>query len=370
MLASRTRNDAYYAALRHSVPAGGVVLDVGTGAGVLAILACHAGAARVYAVEPAPIIHLAQTIAAASRVADRITFIERSSFDVRLPEPVDVIVADIRGTLPLIDDAVAALIDVRDRFLRPGGVMIPRADRLRGAIVCAPVTYADTVGAWVGSRYGIDCSPGRLAACSQVTTLGDHADEVISTHGAWFTLDYQHQATPSADGRLDLTVTRDACGHGCALWFDADLGNGTGYTTAPGTGDQLYGRAFLPWPEPVELRAGWHVSVDLRASFVDGGYVWNWRTAFGPEANGLVFRQSSFAAVPLSRERLRRRLPTHRPTLGVEAKVDALALDLLSSGLTLGEAAARINEHFPERVAGEERLLARLADLAERYEGR
>ena len=38
-LASRSRNDAYYAALQHSVPAGGIVLDVGTGAGVLARLA-------------------------------------------------------------------------------------------------------------------------------------------------------------------------------------------------------------------------------------------------------------------------------------------------------------------------------------------
>ena len=76
MLADTVRVQAYADALRETVREGSVVLDIGTGPGIFALLACREGAARVYAVEPDPIIGLARALARANGCDDRITLIE------------------------------------------------------------------------------------------------------------------------------------------------------------------------------------------------------------------------------------------------------------------------------------------------------
>ena len=52
MIDDAVRMDAYVAALRRVVKPGDVVLDIGTGTGIFAVLAARLGARRVFAVEP------------------------------------------------------------------------------------------------------------------------------------------------------------------------------------------------------------------------------------------------------------------------------------------------------------------------------
>lgn len=66
---------------------GDVVLDLGCGTGILGLLACRAGAARVYAVDEGKVIAIAKALARANGVADRITFIEGHSTRISLSEP-------------------------------------------------------------------------------------------------------------------------------------------------------------------------------------------------------------------------------------------------------------------------------------------
>jgi len=66
MIADAGRVDAYSAALRARVKSESVVLDIGVGTGILTLLACKAGAKKVYAVEPDGIIQLARETVAAN----------------------------------------------------------------------------------------------------------------------------------------------------------------------------------------------------------------------------------------------------------------------------------------------------------------
>src|SRR5438128_356977 len=102
MIADRLRLDAYSEALRRAIKPGVVVLDIGTGTGIFALLACRFGARKVYAVEPDDAIEVAREVAAANRYQQRIEFIQELSTRVALPERADVIVSDIRGVLPLL----------------------------------------------------------------------------------------------------------------------------------------------------------------------------------------------------------------------------------------------------------------------------
>src|SRR3979411_3014659 len=102
MLADEGRLGPYLAALRAAVRPGDVVVDIGTGTGIFALWACKLGAARVYALDDNPAVDVAKRVCRASGFGDRGTFFEELSTDVVLPERADVVVADLRGSLPFL----------------------------------------------------------------------------------------------------------------------------------------------------------------------------------------------------------------------------------------------------------------------------
>ena len=91
MIRDGARTGAYARALETRVTPSAVVLDIGAGAGILSLLACRAGARKVYAVEPDDVIQVAREAAAANGYADRIEFIQAASTGIELPERVDEI---------------------------------------------------------------------------------------------------------------------------------------------------------------------------------------------------------------------------------------------------------------------------------------
>ena len=141
MIGDGSRTAAYVEALRRAVTPGSVVLDVGTGTGFFALLACRLGAARVYAIEPADAIHVARQCAGSETEPERIVWLQARSTEVDLPERVDVIVADVRGVLPFLAGSVSGLIDARRRHLKQGGHVIPSRDVLRAVPAEAPAEY-------------------------------------------------------------------------------------------------------------------------------------------------------------------------------------------------------------------------------------
>src|SRR5678809_342287 len=145
MLADAPRMDAYAAALRHVIRPDSVVMDLGCGPGVVALLACKLGARRVYAVEPNNVVGLAREAAAANGFSDRIEFFDKLSTEVALPEPATIIVSDLRGALPFFQQHIPSIIDARKRLLAPRGVLIPRRDILWAALVEAPEQYTELI---------------------------------------------------------------------------------------------------------------------------------------------------------------------------------------------------------------------------------
>ena len=136
MLQDTARMDAYATALgkgRGHVD-GKVVLDVGTGTGVLAIFAARGGARRVYAIEAsAHAASIARALVAAANLSDTITIMHGVAEDMVLPEAIDVIVSEWMGYLLFEEGMVHTVLRMRDRWLKPNGVMIPGTAQLRVA---------------------------------------------------------------------------------------------------------------------------------------------------------------------------------------------------------------------------------------------
>lgn len=148
MIADEIRTGAYARALEQTVRPGSTVVDLGAGSGIMSLLACKHGARKVYAIEPDEVIEVAKELARENGFADRIEFIRDISTKVTLPERVEVIVADLRGVLPLFHTHLPSISDARERFLAPGGTIIPRCDTLWAGVVESPEAVADLLGTW------------------------------------------------------------------------------------------------------------------------------------------------------------------------------------------------------------------------------
>ena len=147
-----------------------MVLDIGAGPGILTLLACQAGARRVYAVEPDSIIEVARDSVARNGYTDRVELIQAFSTAIDLPEKVDAIVADLHGALPFLSGSLTSMIDARDRFLKPGGFLVPMREASSVAVVNLPDAYRRIVDPW-GNSFGLDLPAGRRRSLCTWTQL-------------------------------------------------------------------------------------------------------------------------------------------------------------------------------------------------------
>jgi 2-polyprenyl-3-methyl-5-hydroxy-6-metoxy-1,4-benzoquinol methylase len=126
MLGDSVRNRAFYQALQAQVDTESVVLDIGAGFGVWAITAAKLGAKKVVAVDSNELLlGVIEQLAKECGVADRVQTICGYSTQIDLPREFDVVVSETIGFDGFDEAIVAVMSDARQRFLKPGGVLIP-----------------------------------------------------------------------------------------------------------------------------------------------------------------------------------------------------------------------------------------------------
>ena len=132
MVNDHARNEFYRRSLAEVVGPDTHVLEIGTGSGLLAMIAAQAGAKMVTAVEANKhMAALARSIIAANGLGDRVRVINKLSTDVVSADlephgPADVLLSEILGTLMLGESALEYNADARDRgLLKPGGKLVP-----------------------------------------------------------------------------------------------------------------------------------------------------------------------------------------------------------------------------------------------------
>lgn len=370
MIADRVRVEAYTQALRQTVRPGSVVVEIGTGPGIFAVLACQLGASRVYAIESSEIIQVAREIAAANHCADRIEFIEDLSTRVTPPVQADLIVSDIRGVLPLLGRHIPSIADARRRFLAPRGALIPRKDTIWVAIAEAPERYGQIVDSWEKNEFGQDLTPARRLAVNDIQKARLTSEQLLTRPQLWWTLDYATVENPDVRGALNWTVERPGTGHGVLAWFEADLAEGIGFSNAPGMPEAIYGSLFFPWMEPVPLSQGQNVCVNLEAKLVENDYVWRWTTQIeSPTGSGTLvrFEQSQLSGAVLSLARLRKSASDYVPQLSEEGRIRRRALELVDGQASLEEIARRLTVEFPQRFTRWQQALSYAGTLSQEF---
>lgn len=371
MIADRVRVEAYAEALRKTVRNGSVVVEIGTGPGVFAVLACQLGASRVFAIEPTEVIQLARELAVANGCVEKIEFFEDLSSRVTIPVRADVIISDLRGVLPLFHRHIPDSVDARQRFLAPGGSLIPRRDSIYAAIVEAPIPYSEIVDPWDQNPFGQDLSLARRLAVNSVQKVRVSPSQLLTPNRLWATLDYTSIESPDVQGELQWKAKRAGTGHGIAMWFDADLAEGASFSNAPGLPEGIYEALLFPWTLPVALSAGQDVFANVDAKLVEDDYVWRWATAINPvegsEASPIHFQQSQLDGAVLSPKKLHRLAADHVPRLSDEGLLRRRAFELMDGKATLEEIAHRLAAEFPRRFSSWQQALSYVGLISQEF---
>lgn len=138
MLADQRRMSFYAAAIARHIQPGDRVVDLGTGTGILAALAARQGAGQVYAIDHSDILKHARALAVANRV-NNVDFVATHSSAFMTARPVDVILHEQMGDCLFDEGMVANVTDLRDRILKPGGLILPSAFEF----YCEPIKVRD-----------------------------------------------------------------------------------------------------------------------------------------------------------------------------------------------------------------------------------
>lgn len=263
MIRDRVRTGAFQRAIDSVVRAGDIVLDVGAGSGILSVFAARAGAARVYAVEQTSIAVLAQQLAAANGVAEIIEVIQGDIMDIELPERVDVIVSEWLGGFGIDEGMLIPVIAARDRWLKPGGVMIPHSVTAWTALVYDRYLL-ETVDFLRDNPYGleleelIDKTVNEISYSGSFRHLeaGDRRSEpgrLWTTNADLITLQ-RAQAPHEAETRLP--IHDQGIANALALWFSAELAPDISLSIGPGDPRTHWGMTTAPLRSPVRLTPG------------------------------------------------------------------------------------------------------------------
>jgi SAM-dependent methyltransferase len=273
MIGDRIRTEAFRRAIRSAVRPGDVVLDVGAGSGILSVFAAQAGAARAYAVEQTSIAVFAQELAAANGVADIVRVLQGDVMDIELPERVDVIVSEWLGGFGIDEGMLPPVIVARDRWLKPGGIMIPGSVTAWTALVHDRY-LAEAVDFLRDRPYGVDLQCLAEKTVNEISYSGGFrhlaaADQRSDPGRLWTTSTDKitlEQAQAPHVGEPTLPVRGRGIANALALWFSAELVPDISLSVGPGEPPTHWGMTTAPLRAPVALMPGMVVRARVRTA--------------------------------------------------------------------------------------------------------
>lgn len=237
------RNKVYAAALERFVRPGMTVFEIGTGTGILAMLAAKAGAGHVYTCERRrEVAAVAREIIEKNGLADLITVISKNAYDVRLgedlPERADLFVAEIVDN-SLLGELVLPLTELaRRKFLTPDAILLPREVSAMGYLI-AKGEHSST---WrMGQVMGFDLTPFNRFTPLEVSTYkggvspykGKVKADPLSAPVMLLQLDLRVKHSAEATHKVRMVVQKEGVADGIMRWLRLDFGDGIVFENCP-----------------------------------------------------------------------------------------------------------------------------------------
>jgi protein arginine N-methyltransferase 1 len=372
-LADAVRVDAFRKAIEEVVTPGDVVLDLASGTGILGLIACRAGAGRVYSVEVTDLIGLAREISRVNGFAERHRFIKGMSLDIDLPEKVDVVVCDQIGRLGPEFHLIEHLSDVRTRFLKPGGVLIP----CEVSMWIAPVEFPEMwnrVEFWNRMPAGFDFFPAGIVAANTGYPVNYRPENLLSSPVLAGSFDLNTAVSGAMTLKGQFVSERQGILNGIGGWFSARLSKSVTVSNSPLIPRPIKRRCvFFPLERPVDLAKGNRVDVQIHIRSAELMFTWTVDPWSGSEGDGQLrvgkgsFCHSTFRGMLLSKEAVERTHPDFVPRLTARGQARRTILELCDGKTPLAQIEAEVYRRHNGLFRSYSEAAAFVAEVTTRY---
>ncbi|HYP26490.1 MAG TPA: 50S ribosomal protein L11 methyltransferase [Blastocatellia bacterium] len=259
MLNDEERNSAFERALSKAITPSTTVLDIGSGSGLLAMMAARAGAKETISCEMnTPIAELAQHTVARNGYADRVIILDKKSTDMRvgvdMMKRADLLVTETVDCGLLGEGIVPSIAHARENLLKEDARIIPRAATVIAAVVGSNklrgLNYADKAA-------GFDVSPiNQYATAGYFPVRSGAFDyDLLAEPFEVFRFDFTRGVIAPDSKLISVPVKREGVCHAILFWFDMQLDDEISISNRPGSLTH-WEQALQCLEQEVPVRAG------------------------------------------------------------------------------------------------------------------
>ncbi|KAF3689075.1 Protein arginine N-methyltransferase 8-B [Channa argus] len=229
-----------------------IVLDVGSGTGILSMFAAKAGAKHVYGIECSSISEYSERIIKSNHLDSVITIFKGKVEEVELPvEKVDIIISEWMGYCLFYESMLNTVIFARDKWLdslvsfsfasfakqKPGGLMFPDRASLY-VVAIEDRQYKDFKIHWWENVYGFDMTCIRNVAMKEPLVDVVDPKQVVTNSCLVKEVDIYTVKTEdlSFTSAFCLQIQRNDYIHALVTYFNIEFTKchkKTGFSTAP-----------------------------------------------------------------------------------------------------------------------------------------
>lgn len=278
MLADTERNDAYQAAIEKAVLPTTRVLDIGTGSGLLAMMAARAGAKEIVACEMHErLAATAQEIIATNGYEKQISVFSKKSTRLQvgeeLTEKADLVISEILDVGALGEGALPSIRHAVHNLAKADAKLIPSGLQLYGQLIEIP---SRSRIAPVREISGFDLSPFeqyRIPDEYFKIILKAEKHQVLSSVTPLQEIDFYQlpPAYPDDQPReimLEFPILQSGSMQAVVFWFDLKLDDEITVSSRPDGELEHWGQALFCFPEPRDVHAGEKVAIRMLQSDV------------------------------------------------------------------------------------------------------
>ncbi|MEE9541002.1 MAG: 50S ribosomal protein L11 methyltransferase [Candidatus Thorarchaeota archaeon] len=248
LLSHRSRLSKFQRALQKVVQPESRVVDIGTGTGILALIAARAGAKSITAIDVnGKSLNYARKAAQINGLSERVSFVESHFEDYVPEEQADIVICEMLSSMLLIEQQVPACAHAATRILKPSGIILP----VSASVYAVPV---ECQSLW--ERFNLF----DLEFPKVPQTLGKGDAKDLSDAALVTKFDFSIPDIPAeVNEMLEFVIVEEGRLHGLVGFFKAHL-----YEDITLGMDDGWRELFLPLDEPIEVSKGTRVSVQLR----------------------------------------------------------------------------------------------------------
>ncbi|MDB5947471.1 MAG: hypothetical protein JWQ33_2497 [Ramlibacter sp.] len=262
MMNEPERNQAFYDGLGSLVTPDKVVFEIGTGSGLLAMMAARLGAGKVFTCEAVGLIaDTARKIIERNHYQHQITVLAKPSHAVQLeqdlPARADILVHEIFSSELLGEHVLPAIEDAKARLLKPGGEVLPSSASIMIALVSG-----DELGKnlYVDESFGFDLREfNAIHPKKRPLYREDLAPVLLSDDVEAFRFDFRAESTfPAEKKTIGITARKGGLCYGVIQWIRIELGPAARFENHPSRRRPVsnWQHTIYGFDKPIDLSEG------------------------------------------------------------------------------------------------------------------